>query len=143
MTAPDGVSRAPNFCAWLFPDLGLPRSHFPGGSFALTLRYPTDSSGGSPGPSGPPRQPIPPNHPPFSYPSRASVLLRRRQLLPPRGPSFCPNRLSRGGRKEGAGLEEAPPIAAGSLRSEHAGLGSLQGEGGSGPPDTVQPTWAG
>lgn len=70
---------------------------------------------GSPGLSGPPRQSPahPPSHPPPPYPGGDSALLRRRQLLPPRGPSYCPNRLSRGGRKEGAGPEGPRPLQRG------------------------------
>lgn len=142
--APDGVSGVPNLCAWLFPGLGLPGGHFPGGSSAFSLRYPPDISGWEPGPSGPPLQlpaPSPTAIPRQPYPGGASALVCKRQLLPPQGPSFCPNKLSRGDWKEGAEPDEAPPTAAGSLRTALAGPGSPQGEGGLGPSGSAWPTW--
>lgn len=60
---------------------------------------------GSPGPYGPPLklQAHPSQLPPTTLPRKGLSLRPKRQLLPPRGPSSCPNRLSREEWEEGGG----------------------------------------
>ena len=118
------------------PALRLSRARFPGGSSVLILRYPPDSSSREPraigaSPPAPSPSPQPASSP---YPKGASVLLRRRQLLPPRGPSFCPNRLSRGGRKEGAGPEGGSAHCSGESAQCARRLALPGGRGGAGTP---------
>ncbi|KAK2088471.1 hypothetical protein P7K49_034378 [Saguinus oedipus] len=79
----------------------------------------------------PPRCPSP--QPASSHlPLRGLGLARRRLLLPPWGPSFCPDRLNRGGRR-GRGKRELRPLQQGVCALRASARAHRSEKGGSAP----------
>lgn len=122
----------PQIFAWLLAARRPPREHFPGGSSAITIRYPPDGSSREPGTIGA----SPPAPSPSPEPSSATLPRRGLGLTPQAaaatsaGPQLLPQQAKQGREEGGGGARRGSAHCSGESAQCAGRPGSPQGEGG-------------